>query len=86
MDVLEMVRTKVKEISDKAGPPSEMLNSAKSAIVHGLDGASKFVNDKTHGKYSSAINTSVGKAKDLLGQHPEQPKPPENPDQQDQPE
>lgn len=64
-----MVKTKVKELSDKSsGPAGDLLNSAKSAVVHGLDGASKFVDDKTNHKYSSTIHTGVDKAKHLLGE------------------
>ena len=64
-----MVKTKVKELTDKSsGPAGDLLNSAKSAVVHGLDGASKFVDDKTNHKYSSTIHTGVDKAKHLLGE------------------
>jgi hypothetical protein len=68
MSVLEMVRTKVKELTDPNGPASGMLNSAKSAVAHGLDGASKFVDEKTNGKYSETIHNGVGKAKEFLGE------------------
>jgi hypothetical protein len=69
MSVLEMVKTKVKELTDKSsGPAGDLLNSAKSAVAHGLDGASKFVDDKTNHKYSSTIHTGVDKAKHLLGE------------------
>ena len=63
-----MVKTKVKELTDKSGPAGDLLNSAKSAVVHGLDGASKFVDDKTNHKYSDTIHTGVEKAKHLLGE------------------
>jgi hypothetical protein len=70
MSVLEMVRTKVKELTDPNGPAGDLLNSAKTAMAHGLDGASKFVDEKTGGKYSSTIHTGVGKAKVFLGEQP----------------
>lgn len=68
MSVLEMVRTKVKELTDPNGPANGLLQSAKSAVSHGLDGASKFVDEKTNGKYTSQINTGVHKAKEFLGE------------------
>jgi len=68
MDVLEMVRAKVKELTDPDGPASEMLHSAKSAVAHGLDGAGRFVDEKTHGKHSEMITNGVGKAKEFLGE------------------
>lgn len=67
MSVLETVRSKVKELTDPNGPASGLLSSAKTAMVHGLDGAGKFVDEKTHGKYASQISTGVGKAKEFLG-------------------
>ena len=63
-----MVKTKVKELTDKDGPAGDLLNSAKSAVAHGLDGASRFVDDKTNHKYSDTIHTGVEKAKHLLGE------------------
>lgn len=71
MSVLEMVKTKVKELTDPNGPANGLLHSAKGVVAHGLDGASKFVDEKTNGKYSSAINTGVGKAKEFLGEQDE---------------
>ena len=68
MSVLEMVRSKVKELTDPNGPANGLLHSAKSAVAQGLDGASKFVDEKTNGKYSSQINTGVHKAKEFLGE------------------
>lgn len=68
MSVLEMVRSKVKELTDPNGPANGLLQSAKSAVSHGLDGASKFVDEKTNGKYTSQINTGVHKAKEFLGE------------------
>jgi hypothetical protein len=73
MDVLEMVRTKVKELTDPDGPANEMLHSAKSAVAHGLDGAGRFVDEKTHGKYSSTITSGVGKAKEFLREQEDEP-------------
>ncbi|HEX4786884.1 MAG TPA: antitoxin [Actinospica sp.] len=70
MSVLEMVKTKVKELTDPDGPANELLHTAKSSIAHGLDGAGKFVDEKTGGKYSSMIHNSVGKAKEFLGEQP----------------
>jgi MT0933-like antitoxin protein len=71
MNILDTAKGKMRELADKAndlsGPAGEKLNSAKSAVAHGLDGAGKFVDEKTGGKYASKIHNGVGKAKDLLG-------------------
>jgi hypothetical protein len=66
MSVLEHMKSKVKEFTEPDGPGADMLNSAKSALSHGIDGASKFIDEKTNGKYSDHINTGVGKAKEFL--------------------
>jgi hypothetical protein len=68
MSVLEMVKAKVKELADPDGPASELLHTAKSSLAHGLDGAGKFVDEKTGGKYASTIHNGVGKAKEFLGE------------------
>lgn len=72
MNVLDSVKGKMRELTDRAndlsGPAGEKLGSAKTAVAHGLDGAGKFVDEKTGGKYASTIHSSVGKAKGLLGQ------------------
>ncbi|MBR7839634.1 antitoxin, partial [Actinospica durhamensis] len=76
MNVLDTAKEKARELADKAtdkasdlsGPAGDALNSAKTAVAHGLDGASKFVDEKTGGKYASAIHTGVDKAKGFLGQ------------------
>ena len=68
MSVLESMKSKVKEFTEPNGPGAEMLSSAKSSLVHGLDGASKFVDEKTNRKYSGTIHSGVGKAKEFLGE------------------
>ena len=68
MSVLENMKSKVKEFTEPNGPGAEMLSSAKTTLAHGLDGASKFVDEKTNRKYSDTIHTGVGKAKEFLGE------------------
>lgn len=68
MSVLESMKSKVKEFTEPNGPGAEMLSSAKTSLVHGLDGASKFVDEKTNRKYSGTIHSGVGKAKEFLGE------------------
>lgn len=75
MNVLDSAKEKMRGLTDKAsdkandlsGPAGEKLNSAKGAVAQGLDGAGKFVDEKTGGKYASKINSGVGKAKGILG-------------------
>ena len=69
-DMLNSAKKKVKEYTAPDGPGAEKLNSAKTAVAHGLDGAGKFVDEKTNGKYSDTIHTGVGKAKGFLGDKP----------------
>lgn len=71
MSVLDTMKSKVKEYTDPDGPGAELLHSAKGKLSHGIDGASKFVDEKTNGKYSDTIHTSVGKAKGFLGDKPQ---------------
>jgi MT0933-like antitoxin protein len=68
MSVLENMKSKVKEFTEPDGPGAEMLSSAKTTLVHGLDGASRFVDEKTNRKYSDTIHSGVGKAKEFLGE------------------
>jgi len=84
MNVLDSAKEKMRGLTDRAGdlsgPAGEKVNSAKSAVAHGLDGAGKFVDEKTGGKYASRIHSSVGKAKNLLGQGDDQQQPTDHPD------
>lgn len=68
MSVLENMKSKVKEFTEPDGPGAEMLSSAKTSLAHGLDGASRFVDEKTNRKYSDTIHSGVGKAKEFLGE------------------
>jgi hypothetical protein len=70
MSVLENMKSKVKEFTEPDGPGAEMLSSAKTSLAHGLDGASRFVDEKTNRKYSDTIHSGVGKAKEFLGDMP----------------
>ncbi|WP_051451713.1 antitoxin [Actinospica robiniae] len=88
MNVLDSVKGKMRELTDRAndlsGPANEKLDSAKSAVASGLGSAGKYVDEKTGGKYASTIHSSVGKAKGFLGQNGEQqatdrPSPPTKP-------
>lgn len=66
-DMLNSAKKKVKDYTAPDGPGAEKLSSAKTAVSHGLDGAGKFVDEKTNGKYSDTIHSGVGKAKGFLG-------------------
>ena len=76
MNLLDSAKGKMRELTDRAndlsGPAGEKLDSAKSAVASGLGTAGKYVDEKTGGKYASTIHTSVGKAKDFLGQNEKQ--------------
>jgi hypothetical protein len=69
MSVLENMKSKVKEFTEPNGPGAEMLSSAKTSLAHGLDGASRFVDEKTNRKYTDTIHSGVGKAKEFLGEN-----------------
>jgi hypothetical protein len=69
-DMLNSAKKKVKDYTAPDGPGAEKLNSAKTAVSHGLDGAGKFVDEKTNGKYSDTIHNGVGKARQFLGDKP----------------
>ena len=69
-DMLNSAKKKVKDYTAPDGPGAEKLSSAKTATAHGLDGAGKFVDEKTNGKYSDTIHSGVGKAKGFLGDKP----------------
>lgn len=70
MNVLDSAKEKMRELTGKAneksGPAGEKLDSAKTSVARGLKGANKYVDEKTGGKYSSTVHTTVDKAKGLF--------------------
>src|ERR1700761_4428713 len=69
---------KAKQYADPNGPDAELVNSAKAKIDQCpdgfnrcIDGAGKFVNEQTGGKYADKVNLTVDKAKGLLATDPQ---------------
>jgi hypothetical protein len=68
---------KAKKLNDPNGPHAEAVNSAKAklaqcrdGVAQCLDGAGRFADEQTGGKYSDNIRSGVDKAKNLIGNTP----------------
>ena len=68
------VARKARQYADPNGPHADMVNSAKAkvgqcrdGVAHCIDGAGKFADEQTGGKYTDKITSGVGIAKNLLG-------------------
>lgn len=64
---------KARQYTDPNGPHAEMVASAKSkfaqcrnGVANCIDGAGRFVDEQTGGKYSDKINLGLDKAKTFL--------------------
>jgi len=95
---------KAKKLNDPNGPHAEMVNSAKTklakcrdGVAQCIDGAGRFVDEQTGGKYTDNITSGVGIAKNLIGSTPgddaqqnapsdgsDAPSSPDEPDEPDQ--
>jgi hypothetical protein len=65
---------KAKKFADPNGPHADLVDSAKTkfgqcrdGVAQCLNGAGKFIDEQTDGKYSETINSGVGKATNLIG-------------------
>ncbi len=65
---------KAKKYADPNGPHADVVDSAKTklgqcrdGVAQCINGAGKFIDEQTDGKYSEKIDSSVGRAKNLIG-------------------